>query len=186
MIVRETKLSGVKIIEPKVFGDSRGYFMEVFSKDRYQKEAGISDIFVQDNLSNSKKGTLRGLHYQLKHHQGKLVSVVQGEVLDVAVDIRKGSKTFGQWESVILNDQNHWQFYIPPGFAHGFYVLSDDAIFAYKCTDYYDPRDSYGICWNDESIAIDWSLTARTTPILSEKDQQLSRLKDIFPSQLPE
>lgn len=168
MRVLETKLAGVKIIEPEVFGDARGFFMETFQADRYA-EHGIRLPFVQDNHSRSGKGVLRGLHFQKTKPQGKLVRVVRGEVFDVAVDIRPDSPTFGQWEGVILSDDNKRQYWVPPGFAHGFVVLSDSADFEYKCTDYYDPNDEGCLLWNDSAIGIVWPITA---PLLSAKDQQ--------------
>jgi dTDP-4-dehydrorhamnose 3,5-epimerase len=178
----DTKLSGVKIIEPKVLGDKRGYFFESFRQDSYKK-AGLDFNFVQDNMSSSACGVLRGLHYQLKHPQGKLVTVMQGEVFDVAVDIRYGSPTFGKWESVVLSAANHKQSYIPPGFAHGFLVLSESAIFHYKCSEYYHQEDEYGIVWNDPVVAIDWPLDIK--PILSEKDEKYELLDSIPESNLP-
>ena len=147
----ETKIEGVYIIEPKVFGDNRGYFMETYNKEHFA-EAGLTMNFVQDNESSSSKGVLRGLHFQTKHTQGKLVRVTEGEVFDVAVDLRKGSPTYGQWEGVVLSAENKKQFYIPEGFAHGFLVLSDHAIFNYKCTDFYCPEGEGGVLWNDPDI----------------------------------
>jgi dTDP-4-dehydrorhamnose 3,5-epimerase len=176
MRIIETKLSGVKIIEPQVFTDDRGFFYESFQSQRYS-ETGINLEFVQDNISHSIKGVLRGLHYQLKQPQGKLVTVIKGKVFDVAVDIRRDSPTFGQWIGVILDDENHKQFYLAPGFAHGFYVLSDAATFHYKCTDYYNPEDEYGIIWHDADIAINWPLAGE--PIVSDKDKQLPTLSNI-------
>ena len=152
----KTKLKDCVIIEPKVFGDERGFFLETFQADRYADLAGISLPFVQDNHSRSSKGVLRGLHFQKTKPQGKLVRVVRGEVYDVALDVRKGSPTFGQWESVILSEENKRQFWVPPGFAHGFLVLSDTADFEYKCTDYYDPSDEGCILWNDPELKIKW------------------------------
>jgi dTDP-4-dehydrorhamnose 3,5-epimerase len=172
----KTKLNGCIIIEPKVFGDHRGFFMETYQSARY-KEAGITMDFVQDNHSRSQKGVLRGLHFQINKPQGKLVRVTTGEVFDVAVDLRKNSATYGQWEGVMLSGENHKQFYVPPGFAHGFVVLSDSADFLYKCTDYYDPSDEGGILWNDPDLAIDWHL-GDIEPKLSDKDQKLSAFKD--------
>lgn len=174
MQVKETSLPGVLLIEPRVFHDPRGFFFESFQVERY-REAGIREPFVQDNLSHSSRGVLRGLHYQLQHPQGKLVSVVMGEVFDVGVDIRQGSPTFGHWFGHILSDQNHCQMYIPPGFAHGFCVLSGTATFTYKCTDFYAAGDEYGIRWDDPSIGIDWPIDA---PVLSEKDAQAPLLKE--------
>ena len=176
MNVIKTKLKDCVIIEPKVFGDKRGFFLETYQAARYNQEAGIDLAFVQDNHSRSSKAVLRGLHYQKIKPQGKLVRVVKGEVYDVAVDIRKGSQTFGQWESVILSEENKTQFWIPPGFAHGFLVLSDIADFEYKCTDYYDPSDEGSISWNDPDLNIPWPLT---DPILSNKDAGANRLIDL-------
>ena len=167
MNVIKTKLPGVVIIEPKVFGDERGFFLESYSEERYRIEAGIKDKFVQDNHSRSSKGVLRGLHFQISKPQGKLVRVVQGEVLDVAVDINPASETFGMHESVILNSDNHRQFWVPPGYAHGFVVLSDYADFEYKCTEYYDPADEGCVAWNDPELNIDWMIEQ---PELSTKD----------------
>ncbi len=151
----KTKLPGVVIIQPQVFGDSRGYFMETYKKGDYAA-AGIDKEFVQDNESSSTKGVLRGLHFQKEHTQGKLVRVTHGEVFDVAVDVRPGSSTYGQWEGVILSSEKKNMFYIPEGFAHGFLVLSDTAEFVYKCTDVYDPSSEGGIPWNDPAIAVNW------------------------------
>lgn len=181
MNIIETNLPGILIIEPRVFGDQRGFFLETFQAERYA-QAGMKLDFVQDNISRSSQGVLRGLHYQLQHTQGKLVWVTRGTVFDVAIDVRYGSPTFGQVASVILDDQNHRQFYIPPGFAHGFCVLSDQADFLYKCTDYYHPTSEQGICWDDPDLAIDWPID---TPVLSEKDRVYSRLKDKNKQQLP-
>ncbi|MDI6603809.1 MAG: dTDP-4-dehydrorhamnose 3,5-epimerase [Thermoanaerobacteraceae bacterium] len=171
-----TEIDGVYIIEPEVFKDNRGYFMETYNYNDF-KEAGLDMVFVQDNQSKSKKGVLRGLHFQKQHPQGKLVRVIKGEVFDVAVDIRKDSKTFGKWVGVILSDENKKQFYIPEGFAHGFLVLSDEAEFCYKCTDFYHPGDEGGIIWNDPDINIDWSLNGIDEIILSEKDKKWNRLR---------
>ncbi|MBW9173572.1 dTDP-4-dehydrorhamnose 3,5-epimerase [Clostridium estertheticum] len=174
----ETKINGVYIIEPKVFGDNRGYFMETYNKNDFF-EAGLKMEFVQDNESKSKKGVLRGLHFQTKHTQGKLVRVTKGQVFDVAVDLRKGSSTFGKWEGVILTDENKKQFYVPEGFAHGFLVLSDEAVFNYKCTDYYAPKYDSGVLWNDEDIAIEWPLDGIEEILLSDKDKIQKGLKDL-------
>ena len=182
MEVQETVLSGVLLFVPQVFPDSRGYFFESFQNEHYQ-QAGLNESFVQDNLSRSTKGTLRGLHYQLQQPQGKLVTVVRGEVFDVAVDIRQGSPTFGKWFGSILSDENHLQLYIPPDFAHGFYVVSEVADFYYKCTDYYVPGDEHGIIWNDSDIAIDWPVT--TEPLLSAKDTKLPSLSEVAAELLP-
>lgn len=156
MKVIDTKIEGVKIIEPKVFGDSRGFFLESFSQKRYQEMLNIDLDFVQDNHSRSSKGVLRGLHFQQSNPQGKLVRVVRGEVFDVAVDVRPGSPTFGQWEAVLLSEENKKQFWIPPGLAHGFVVLSDIADFEYKCTTYYDPSSEFSLLWNDPQVGIEW------------------------------
>jgi dTDP-4-dehydrorhamnose 3,5-epimerase len=174
MKVTETKIAGVLMIEPKVFGDSRGFFLESFHADRYA-EYGIESNFVQDNYSRSTKGVLRGLHFQKNYPQGKLVSVTSGVVFDVAVDIRQDSSTFGQWVGITLSADDHKQFYIPPGLAHGFCVLSDTADFQYKCTDYYHPEDEASIRWNDPDIGIEWNISE---PILSEKDAKAPFLKD--------
>ena len=167
MKVTNTKLKDCVTIEPEVFGDDRGFFMEIFQAERYSHLAGIKLPFVQDNHSRSSRGVLRGLHFQKSKPQGKLVRVVRGEVYDVALDIRQGSPTFGQWEGVILSEENKTQFWVPPGFAHGFVVLSDTADFEYKCTDYYDPSDEASILWNDPDLNILWPID---NPILSEKD----------------
>jgi dTDP-4-dehydrorhamnose 3,5-epimerase len=176
MRVIETKLKDCVYIEPKVFGDERGFFLETFQAERYAEMAGINLPFVQDNHSRSPKGVLRGLHFQKTKPQGKLVRVVKGEVYDVAVDMRHGSPTFGQWESVILSDENKIQFWVPPGFAHGFVVLSEIADFEYKCTDYYDPSDEGSILWNDPNLNIPWPVES---PILSEKDSNAENLVSI-------
>ncbi|HEX4976149.1 MAG TPA: dTDP-4-dehydrorhamnose 3,5-epimerase [Pseudomonadales bacterium] len=168
MNVIDTEIPEVKIIEPKVFGDERGFFLETFQAKRYRDDAGINLEFVQDNYSRSSKDVLRGLHFQKKNPQGKLVRVVRGEVYDVAVDIRCQSPTFGRWVGAVLSEQNKRQLWVPPGFAHGFLVLSDCADFEYKCTDYYDPSDEGCLLWNDASLAIDWPID---TPLLSNKDQ---------------
>lgn len=172
---RETEIEGVYIIEPTVFGDNRGYFMETYNYKEF-KEAGLDMVFVQDNQSKSKRGVLRGLHFQKKYPQGKLVRAISGEVFDVAVDIRKGSKTYGKWVGVILSEDNKRQFYIPEGFAHGFLVLSDEAEFAYKCTEFYHPEDEGGIAWNDPDIGIEWPLKEIDEITLSDKDKKLDRL----------
>lgn len=177
----ETDIPGVLIIEPKVFGDARGYFMETFSASRY-RDAGIDEVFVQDNVSFSRKGVLRGLHFQNPNSQSKLVEVLQGEVFDVAVDIRRGSPTFGAWTGAVLSSNNHRQFFIPAGFAHGFCVLSETALFHYKCTDYYNPAAEGGIIWNDPDIGIAWPMES---PALSAKDSAYGRLKDFPQSKLP-
>jgi len=170
-----TTIKDVIIIEPKVFGDRRGFFLETYRRDLFH-EHGLDVAFVQWNHSMSVKNTLRGLHYQAKKPQGKLVRVVQGEVYDVAVDIRFGSPTFGKWVAEILSAANKKQLFVPAGFAHGFCVLSETAEFIYACTDYYHPQSERGVIWNDPDLAIPWAVHA---PILSEKDQRLPRLKDI-------
>ena len=177
-IFNKTKLEGVYIIEPKIFGDERGYFMEIYNKEQFSK-AGLNMTFVQDNESKSCKGVLRGLHFQKKHSQGKLVRVTRGEVFDVAVDLRSGSPTYRQWEGVILSEENKKQFYIPKGFAHGFLVLSDEAVFNYKCTDFYVPEYDGGVMWNDSDINIIWPLERIENIILSEKDKAQSNLEDL-------
>ena len=166
----KTSIEGVFIIEPTVFGDDRGYFMETYHEEEF-KQAGLDLNFVQDNQSKSKKGVLRGLHFQYTKPQGKLVRVLKGVVFDVAVDLRRNSPTYGKWESIILSEENKKQFFIPEGFAHGFLVLSEDAEFTYKCTDFYDPEDEGGILWNDPSIAIDWPVD-NIEIMLSEKDKK--------------
>ena len=176
MKVSHSKLQGCLIIEPRVFGDERGFFLETFQAVRYEQEAGIDLPFFQDNHSRSARGVLRGLHFQKTKPQGKLVRVVRGEVYDVAVDIRKGSATFGEWEGVILSEDNKKQFWVPPGFAHGFVVLSDTADFEYKCTDYYDPSDEGSILWSDPDLNIPWPIA---NPVLSTKDESAKRLVDL-------
>ena len=175
MEIKPTKLDGVVIIEPKVFGDQRGFFMETWNAKRYS-DSGLDFSFVQDNLSYSRRGILRGLHYQNPNTQGKLVSVLEGEVYDVAVDVRAGSKTFGEWVAVTLSAENKRQFYVPPGFAHGFCVTSEMALFVYKCTDFYDPSAEGSILWNDPDLGIDWPIE---DPLLSDKDKDAPRLKDV-------
>lgn len=168
----DTNIPDVKIIEPRVFGDERGFFMETWNHKQFEeKVAGKPTSFVQDNHSKSKKGILRGLHYQTENTQGKLVRVVSGEVFDVAVDIRKGSGTFGKWVGVYLSAKNKRQLWIPEGFAHGFYVTSNEAEFVYKCTDYYNPSAEHSILWSDPEIDIKWPLNKAVNPILSEKDE---------------
>ena len=167
-------IDGLVEIQPKVFADSRGYFFEAWSKREFA-DAGIQADFVQDNQSRSVKGVLRGLHFQKVHAQGKLVRAIEGEVFDVAVDIRNGSPDYGKWHSVVLSGDTQNQFYIPPGFAHGFLVLSDTAVFAYKCTEFYQPEDEGGIIWNDPSIGIQWPDLGMDY-ILSDKDKGLPRL----------
>lgn len=174
MQVIQTKLAGVLIIEPKVFGDHRGFFKETFSAERYKELAGIEQAFVQDNHSRSRKGVLRGLHYQKTKPQGKLVSVTRGAVFDVAADITPESSTYGQYVGVELSEDNHRQLWIPPGYAHGFVVISDEVDFVYKCTDYYDPSDEGGVAWDCPMLNIAWPLTDVQ---LSDKDKAYSGLK---------
>jgi len=181
MEIHSTKFNEVVVISPRIFQDPRGYFFETFQSERY-KENGITCDFVQDNLSCSQKDTLRGLHYQHPCGQAKLVSVVRGEVLDVVVDVRKGSPTFGQWEAVRLSAENHRQLFVPTGFAHGFCVLSEDALFTYKCSDYYAPDAEHGIAWDDPDIGIAWPIER---PLLSEKDAFYPRLRDMDEKDLP-
>jgi dTDP-4-dehydrorhamnose 3,5-epimerase len=181
MNVIQTKLPGVVIIEPRVFGDERGFFIETWQQRRYA-EAGLPDHFVQDNLSFSQRGILRGLHYQHPQGQGKLVYVLQGEVYDVAVDIRVGSPTFGQWEGVTLSAENKRQLFIPPGFAHGFCVTGELALFVYKCSEYYNPALEGGVRWDDPEIGINWPVSK---PTLSDKDRVAPLLKAIPHDRLP-
>jgi len=173
--ITATSLDGVDILEPDVFGDDRGYFMETYQANRYG-QFSVDRVFVQDNLSFSKKGTLRGLHYQLPHPQAKLIQAVSGEIYDVAVDIRRDSSTFGRWVGVHLSDKNHRQFFVPEGFAHGFCVLSETAHVMYKCTELYHPDDEKGVLWSDPAIGIDWPVK---NPCLFPKDMQFPCLKDI-------
>ena len=184
MKVIETVLPGVMIIEPQVFGDARGFFLETFHKQRYE-EAGIPGEgleFVQDNHSRSRKGVLRGLHFQLENPQGKLVSAGTGAVFDVAADVNPDSPTFGQWVGVELSEQNHRQLWIPPGYAHGFCVLSDVADFQYKCTALYHPESDGGVAWDDPDLDIKWPIES---PLLSEKDRALPKLSEAKREQLP-
>ena len=180
----KTSIPDLYIIECKVFGDDRGYFMESYSKEAFHK-AGLTMEFVQDNESKSGKGVLRGLHFQTRHTQGKLVRVVKGQVYDVAVDLRDGSPTYGKWEGVFITEENKRQFYIPEGFAHGFLVLSDEAIFTYKCTDYYAPEYDSGIIWNDPDIDIKWPLDRIDNIILSNKDKGQQSFKTFSKKQNP-
>jgi dTDP-4-dehydrorhamnose 3,5-epimerase len=182
MKLLETSLPGVLVVEPDVYGDARGFFLETWNRERYLA-VGFPDVdFVQDNHSRSRQSVLRGLHFQREHPQGKLVQVVRGAVFDVAVDVRRGSPTFGQWAGAELTDENHRQLWIPPGFAHGFCVLSEICDFTYKCTDFYRPADEGGVIWNDPDIGIDWPLQE---PALSGKDQAYDRLSDIPADILP-
>lgn len=175
MNVIRCELAGLLLIEPKVFGDARGFFLETWNQRLY-RECGLDAQFVQDNLSFSRRGTLRGLHFQNPTPQGKLVSVLQGEVFDVAVDIRRSSATFGRWHGVNLSGENKRQFFVPPGFAHGFLVLSETAMFHYKCTDFYSPKDELAIRWDDPVLGIQWPVKE---PLLSEKDSNASLLRDL-------
>ncbi|ANE76647.1 dTDP-4-dehydrorhamnose 3,5-epimerase [Dickeya solani] len=177
MQVHDTAIQGVKIIQPKVFGDARGFFLETFEKNRYQEMLDIDLDFVQDNHSRSAKGVLRGLHFQTSNPQGKLVRVVRGEVFDVVVDIRPDSPTYGRWEGVVLSEENKTQFWIPPGLAHGFVVLSELADFEYKCTDYYNPAHEGCLLWNDADIGVDWPIAS---PLLSDKDQKGKAFKELW------
>ncbi len=181
LTVNTTGLAGVLLIEPRVFSDDRGFFLETYHFRKYA-DNGLGAAFVQDNHSHSRKGTLRGLHYQLNHGQGKLIYVVKGEIFDVAVDIRKGSSTFGRWVGERLSEENRRQLYVPEGFAHGFCVLSDVADVIYKCTDLYAPDDEHGINWADNDIGIKWPIK---DPVLSEKDEKNPMLKDVPERFLP-
>jgi dTDP-4-dehydrorhamnose 3,5-epimerase len=178
----QTTLPGVVIIEPKVFGDARGFFMETWNRPRYEA-AGLPGGFIQDNISSSRKGVLRGLHYQKPFAQGKLLSVFEGEIFDVAVDIRRGSPDFGRWVGVLLSSENRRQLYVPPGFAHGFCVVSDRALVTYKCTEVYHPEADHGVRWDDPRIGIDWPVT---DPAVSDKDRRAPLLDAIAPGDLPE
>lgn len=180
MKISETKIPAVKLIEPKVFGDERGFFMETWNEKAF-REAGIDATFVQDNHSRSVKNTLRGLHYQIKQPQGKLVRVTRGEVFDVAVDLRPGSQTFGHWIGEYLSDENKRMLWVPPGFAHGFLVISEIADFQYKCTDLYAPEYERSILWNDPTIGINWESKKLTQILLSNKDKQGQFLTDALP-----
>lgn len=181
MNITATALEGVLIIEPDVFTDPRGFFMETYQRRKY-RQRGIEPRFVQDNLSFSVKGALRGLHYQKMHPQAKLVQAITGEIFDVVVDIRPGSRGFGRWTGIVLSDQNRLQVLIPEGFAHGFCTLSETARVWYKCSDYYRPEDEGGIHWKDPDLRIDWPVEK---PLLSLKDRRLPRLRDLAPGQLP-
>ena len=172
-------IEGLYVIEPTVFKDERGYFVETYNQND-MKEAGLDMVFAQDNQSMSTRGVLRGLHFQKQFPQGKLVRVVRGKVFDVAVDLRSDSKTYGKWFGVELSAENMKQFYIPEGFAHGFLVLSDEAEFCYKCTDFYHPGDEGGLAWNDPEIGVEWPLEEGVDLIISEKDQKWKGLKDTF------
>lgn len=180
----DTPIQGPLLIDLKVFGDARGFFMETYRKDVFAR-LGIADDFVQDNHSSSSRGVLRGLHYQRRQQQAKLVRVLRGRVVDVAVDIRPGSPTFGRHVAVELSEENRRILYVPKGFAHGFHVLSDTAEFAYQCSDYYAPAEERGIAWNDPALAIDWRLAPGALPTLSEKDTRHPPLRDIAAEDLP-
>lgn len=178
MVIEETPIPGVLLIKPRVFEDPRGFFLETWNKEKYLA-AGFPDVtFVQDNHSRSNYGVLRGLHFQVKQPQGKLVQVTRGSVFDVAVDIRKGSPTFGKWFGVSLDDKNHWQLWVPPGLAHAFCVTSEIVDFTYKCTDFYNPNDEGGIVWNDPGVGIEWPVDS---PILSDKDKAYTTLAEAPP-----
>lgn len=179
MKIIPTAIPDVLILEPKVFGDSRGFFLESFNQNTFRQVTRLEVDFVQDNHSRSAKGVLRGLHYQIRQPQGKLVRVVHGAVFDVAVDIRTSSATFGQWVGTELTEDNHRQLWVPPGFAHGFYVLSESADFLYKTTNYYFPDLERGILWNDPGLAISWPIETGTHPIISAKDTSATRLVDV-------
>ena len=176
--VTKCDIEGLYIIEPQLFGDKRGYFMETYNENDF-REAGLDMKFVQDNQSSSTKGVLRGLHYQKKFPQGKLVRAIRGTVFDVAVDLRKGSSTFGKWFGVELSEENKKQFYIPEGFAHGFLVLSDEAEFCYKCTEFYHPEDEGGIIWNDPDIGVEWPLEGIDELNISDKDKAQGSFKEV-------
>lgn len=169
MQIIDTKLAAVKILEPKVFGDDRGFFLESWNRQEFE-EHGLPGSFVQDNHSRSSQGVLRGLHYQIKNPQGKLVRVTQGEVFDVAVDMRRSSDQFGQWVGVLLSESNKRQLWVPPGFAHGFYVVSESADFQYKCTDYYSPEFERSLQWNDPAVGVEWPIIEGSDPMLAAKD----------------
>ena len=181
MKVTAFEIPDLRLIEPRRFGDARGWFAEVWQDRRY-REAGIAETFVQDNLAMSAKGVLRGLHAQEPHAQGKLVQVFQGRVFDVAVDLRVGSPTFARWHGVVLDEDNALQFYVPPGFLHGYYVMSERALFGYKTTDIYSPATEFGVRWNDPALGIDWPLDGE--PVLSDKDRAAPLLADIPESRL--
>ena len=181
MNIIETAVQGAVVIEPKVYGDARGFFLETYQAQRYQKQIHNDLPFVQDNHSRSSRGVLRGLHFQKTKPQGKLVRVVRGEVFDVVVDLRKDSPSFGKWHGVWLSEENHRQFWLPPGTAHGFVVTSDSADFEYKCTEYYDPSDEGCLLWNDPQLNIDWPIT---NPILSDKDRAGQSFAELFKEQV--
>lgn len=176
--VTRCDIEGLCVIEPKVFFDDRGYFVETYNQNDFREE-GLNMVFVQDNQSMSVKGVLRGLHFQKEHPQGKLVRVLKGKVFDVAVDLRQGSQTYGKWFGVELSDVNKKQFYIPEGFAHGFLVMSEEAVFAYKCTDFYHPGDEGGILWNDSDLGIKWPIPEGMQLIMSDKDRNWKGIKNL-------
>lgn len=180
----KTDLPGVVIIEPSIFPDERGFFLESYHRDKF-REAGIDATFVQDNQSRSRRGVLRGLHFQLKSPQAKLCSVARGAVLDVTVDIRAGSPTFGQWTTVLLSDENHRMVFVPHGFAHGFHVLSEEADFLYKCDEFYMPNDQCGVLWNDPKLGINWQIPDGEVPTVNERDNAYLPLGEMTESQLP-
>lgn len=175
--VDDCGIQGLKVISPTVFGDDRGYFMETYNYNDF-KEAGIDEIFVQDNQSSSRYGVLRGLHFQIQYPQAKLVRVISGEVFDVAVDLREGSPTYGQWHGEILSAENKKQYFIPKGFAHGFLVLSENAEFTYKCSDFYHPGDEGGLIWNDPDIGVEWPIPQGMELILSDKDKKWGSFRE--------
>ena len=177
--VETCEIEGLKVITPTVHGDARGYFMETYNFNDF-KEAGIDTVFVQDNQSASKKGVLRGLHFQINHPQDKLVRVIKGEVFDVAVDLRKGSSTFGKWHGVLLTEENKKQFFVPKGFAHGFLVLSEYAEFCYKCSDFYTPGDEGGIMYNDPDIGVEWPVTEDMELTFYDRDKVWTPFKELF------
>jgi dTDP-4-dehydrorhamnose 3,5-epimerase len=183
MKVTKTEIPGVLVIEPEVFGDARGFFLESWQQSRYAQQ-GMPERFVQDNLASSRRGVLRGLHLQHPYAQGKLVQVISGEVFDVAVDVRRGSPWIGRWVGVRLSGENKRQFWVPPGFAHGYYVLSEEAIFSYKCNELYHLETELSVLWSDPQIGIDWPLEGE--PVLSDKDRAASSLAEIDPERLPE
>jgi len=184
MKIIETALPGVVVVEPRVFGDTRGFFLETWNGPRYEA-AGLPGGFVQDNMSSSRRGVLRGLHYQKPFAQGKLVSVIDGEIFDVAVDVRRGSPHFGRWVGVVLSGANRHQMYVPPGFAHGFCVVSETALVSYKCTEVYHPEADRGVRWDDPRIAVAWPVEDAEIEI-SDKDRKAPLLADIAPEHLPE
>ena len=181
MKIITASVEGILIIEPQIFKDKRGFFMETYNRNRYNA-SGINTTFVQDNLSYSLKNTLRGLHFQIKHPQAKLIQVISGEIFDVAVDLRSGSATFGKWTGIHLSDENKRQLFIPKGFAHGFCVLSEFALFYYKCSDFYAPEDEGGVIWSDPDIGIEWPVE---NPIISKKDNQFQKLSGLTAEKLP-